>query len=151
MKENPVTILPVNDIVNTYSLTRHTTSSRAAEEVGEENPVPIAQEPEPSTGKIGTSQLTTMSSEPVPGTSGRGATQYSQSPIPDSPPGSPHYKRLRSTRLPTTTPRKPSRVQVIFPPQTPVRFIGDDGAIYEPTGEETEDSAGYLLPSQRLR
>ena len=89
-------------------------------------------------------------SEPLPSTSGRtDAAQYARSPIPESPPGSPYYKRLRS---PTTPPRKPSRVQVMFPSQpTPVRFVGEQDAIYEPTERETEDSAGYLLPSQRLR
>ena len=111
---------------NSYSPTTHITSSRMAEEVGEEVPAPIAQEPEPSSGVL---QPMVMS-EPMPSTSastsGRiDATQYARSPVPESPPGSPYYKRLRS---PTTPPRKPSRVQVMFPSQpTPVRFVGGAG------------------------
>ena len=131
---------------NSYSPTTHITSSRMAEEVGEEVPAPIAQEPEPSSGAL----QPMVVSEPMPSTSGRiDDTQYVRSPVPESPPGSPYYKRLRS---PTTPPRKPSRVQVMFPSQpTPVRFVGEQEAINEPTDRETEDSAGYLLPSQRLR
>ena len=130
---------------NSYSPTTHITSSRMAEEVGEEVPAPIAQEPEPSSGAL----QPMVVSKPMPSTSGRiDATQYARSPVSESPPGSPYYKRLRS---PTTPPRKPSRVQVMFPSQpTLVRFVGEQEAIYEPTDRETEDSAGYLLPSQRL-
>ena len=138
---------------NSYSPTAHITSSRRPEEVGEEVPEPIAQDPEPISGVL----QPMIISEPMPGTSGTSAStsgrveasQYARSPVPESPPGSPYYKRLRS---PTTPPRKPSRVKVMFPNQpTPVRFVGEQEAIYEPTERETEDSAGYLLPSQRLR
>ena len=63
---------------NSYCPTTHITSSRIAEEVGEEDPAPIAQEPEPSSGAL----QPMVVSEPMPSTSGKiYTTQYARSPV----------------------------------------------------------------------